>query len=185
MIEVGTGPGALTMALLRAVGESGRLISYEARQEFADMAAENVRRFHGDAPNWTVHVQDAFAGFHETGIDRLVVDLAEPWNLLEHAARALRLGGVITAYVPTVLQVKQQVDALRAHGGFACPEVMENLLRFWHVQNRSVRPEHRMVAHTGFIVVARRAERATSPVGSTDEIDPADEHREEDEAATD
>jgi tRNA (adenine57-N1/adenine58-N1)-methyltransferase catalytic subunit len=160
VIEVGTGPGAMTMALLRAVGSTGRVISYEARAEFAEMAGENVHRFHGAAENWTVRIGDAFEGFQETGVDRMVVDLAEPWHLLEHAAHALRLGGVLVSYVPTVLQVKQQVDALRAHGGFARVEVMESLLRFWHVQNRSVRPEHRMVAHTGFIVVSHRVEHA-------------------------
>ena len=170
VIEVGTGPGAMTMGLLRAVGPEGRVISYEARAEFAEMAAENIHRFHGEASNWTVRVQDAFEGFQEEGVDRMVVDLAEPWNLLDHAARALRLGGVLTAYVPTVLQVKQHVDALRAHGGFARPEVMESLLRFWHVQNRSVRPEHRMVAHTGFIIVAHRVERAV-PIETVSDAD--------------
>lgn len=160
VIEVGVGPGSMSMALLRAVGTGGKVISYELRPEFAEMAAANVHRFHGEAPNWTVHVQDAFEGFRETGVDRMVVDLAEPWRLLPHVARALRLGGVLTAYVPTVLQVKQHVDELRAHGGFARVEVMESLLRFWHVQNRSIRPEHRMVAHTGFIIVAQRVEEA-------------------------
>jgi len=177
VIEVGTGPGAMTMALLRAVGREGRVISYEARAEFAEMAAENIRRFHGEALNWTVRVQDAFEGFLETGVDRLLVDLAEPWHLISHAAAALRLGGVLTAYLPTVLQVKQQVDALRDHGGFARIEVMESLLRFWHVQNRSVRPEHRMVAHTGFVIVAHRVERAprieAAPSGQ-EEVDAED-----------
>jgi tRNA (adenine57-N1/adenine58-N1)-methyltransferase len=158
VIEVGTGPGALTIALLRAVGPGGRVISYEARPDFAATAADNVRRFYGDADNWTVRLQDAFGGFTETGVDRMVVDLAEPWQLLDHAAGALRPGGILVAYVPTVLQVKQQVDAMRAHGGFAAVEVMESLLRFWHVQDRSVRPEHRMVAHTGFILVAHRVQ---------------------------
>lgn len=160
VIEVGTGPGAMSMALLRAVGPNGRVISYEVRPEFALMAEGNVRRFHGEASQWTVRVGDAFEGFVETEVDRLVVDLAEPWHLLDHAARALRLGGIFVAYVPTVLQVKQQVDGLRAHGSFARVEVMESLLRFWHVQNRSIRPEHRMVAHTGFIIVAHRVEEA-------------------------
>jgi len=180
VIEVGTGPGALTMAMLRAVGPSGRVISYELRAEFAEMAAENLRRFRAPTESWTVYVRDAFEGFLETGVDRLVVDLAEPWRLLDHAARALRLGGILVAWVPTVLQVKQHVDALRAHGGFARPEVMETLMRFWHVQNRSVRPEHRMVAHTGFLVVAHRADAGAfgaRPSPASDEAEPADDDR--------
>lgn len=183
VIEVGTGPGALTMALLRAVGPSGRVISYETRAEFAEMAADNLRRFRAPTEQWTVHVRDAFEGFLETGVDRLVTDLAEPWRLLDHAAAALRLGGIFVAYVPTVLQVKQHVDGLRAHGGFARPEVMETLMRFWHVQNRSVRPEHRMVAHTGFLVVAHRAE--VGAFSARSRADEPGENGESDEAGLD
>ena len=156
VIEVGTGPGALTIALLRAVGPGGRVTSYEVRPDFADMARDNVARFFGAAPNWTLHTADALAGLAERDVDRLVIDLAEPWTLLEVAAGALRPGGVLTAFVPTALQVKQAVDGLRAHGGFAAVETLETLVRFWHVRDRSVRPEHRMVAHTGFLVFARR-----------------------------
>lgn len=158
VIEVGTGPGALSMALLRAVGSAGRLISYEARQEFADMAQTNVHQFLGEAPQWTVKVRDAMQGFDERNVDRMTIDLAEPWRLLAHAAATLRLGGLLLGYVPTVLQVKNFVDALRAHGGFAAVQSFETLTRFWNVRGLSVRPEHRMVAHTGFIVVARRVE---------------------------
>jgi len=156
VIEVGAGPGALSMALLRAIGPAGRLVSYEARADFAEMAQRNVLQFHGPTPNWTVKVADAFAGIEERNVDRLTMDLAEPWRLLPTAGDALRAGGLILAYVPTVLQVKQFVDALRAHGGFGAIQTFESLIRFWHVKNLSVRPEHRMVAHTGFIVVARR-----------------------------
>lgn len=156
VVEIGAGPGALSMALLRAVGATGRLISYEVRSDFAEMAQKNVQQFYGPAPNWTVKLADAFAGIEERGVDRMTVDLAEPWRLLPTAAEALRSGGLILGYVPTVLQVKQFVDGLREHGGFAAIQSFETLLRFWHVKNLSVRPEHRMVAHTGFIVVARR-----------------------------
>ena len=156
VVEVGTGPGALTLALLRAVGPTGRLASYEAREDFAATARENVARFHGDAPNWTLRTADAFAGLVERDVDRLIVDLAEPWQLLDVAAITLRPGAVVTAFVPTVLQVKQAVDGFRAHGLYGAVETLETLVRFWHVRDRSVRPEHRMVAHTGFIVVARR-----------------------------
>jgi len=156
VIEVGVGPGALSMALLRAVGPHGRLISYEARQDFADMASSNVRQFVGETPNWTLKVADALAGFAERGVDRMTIDIAEPWHLLPAAADALRAGGLILGYIPTVIQVKTFVDALRDHGGFAAVQSFETLLRFWHVKGLSIRPEHRMVAHTGFIVVARR-----------------------------
>jgi tRNA (adenine57-N1/adenine58-N1)-methyltransferase len=156
VVEVGTGPGALTIALLRAIGPGGTLASYEAREDFADMARDNVARYHGPAPNWTLRVADAFAGLVERDVDRLVVDLAEPWQLLDAAADALRPGAVVTAFVPTALQVKQAVDGLRAHGAFGAVETLETLVRFWHVRDRSVRPEHRMVAHTGFLVFARR-----------------------------
>jgi len=156
VVEVGTGPGALTLALLRAVGPTGRLVSYEAREDFGVIARENIARFHGDAPNWTLKVADAFAGIAERDVDRLVVDLAEPWTLLEAVATALRPGGVLTAFLPTVLQVKQHVDGLRAHGSFGAIETLETLTRFWHVRDRSVRPDHRMVAHTGFLIFARR-----------------------------
>ncbi|MFI5397161.1 MAG: tRNA (adenine-N1)-methyltransferase [Candidatus Binatia bacterium] len=156
VIEIGAGPGALSMALLRAVGLEGRVISYETRPDFAEMARNNVQQFYGTAPNWTVKVADAFAGIEERGVDRMTVDLAEPWRLLPAAAEALRSGGLIVGYVPTVMQVKQFVDGLRDHGGFAAIQSFETMVRFWHVKNLSVRPEHRMIGHTGFIVVARR-----------------------------
>lgn len=160
VIEVGTGPGALSMALLRAIGPAGRLISYEVRADHAEMAQTNVRQFYGEAPNWSVKIADVMDGIEERDVDRLTVDLAEPWHLLPAAAAALRPGGLILGYVPTVLQVKQFVDNLRVHGGFAAVQSFETLQRFWHVKNLSIRPEHRMVAHTGFIVVARRVVEA-------------------------
>jgi len=163
VVEVGTGPGALTIALLRAVGPTGRLVSYEAREDFAAMARDNVARYHGEAPNWTLRIADAFAGLEERDVDRLVIDLAEPWRLLDAAAAALRSGGVVTGFVPTALQVKQFVDGLRTHGGFGAVETLETLVRFWHVRDRSVRPVHRMVAHTGFLIFARRLAAGSSP----------------------
>jgi len=156
VVEVGTGPGALSLAMLRAIGPEGRLISYETREDHAEMARDNVHRFYGAAPNWTIKVADALAGIEERGVDRMTVDIAEPWHLLPTAATALRPGGLILGYVPTVLQVKQFVDDLRAHGSFAAVQSFETWLRFWHVKQLSIRPEHRMIGHTGFIVVARR-----------------------------
>lgn len=174
VIEVGVGAGATTLALLRAVGPTGRLVSYELREDFAEAARNNVARFHGSAPNWELRVGDAFAGIGERDADRMVVDLAEPWRLLDVIAAAVRPGGVVSVFLPTVLQVKQAVDALRAHGAFGLVETFETLLRTWTVRDRSVRPDHRMVAHTGFLVFARRrvpsgshdaAARVDSPQG--------------------
>jgi tRNA (adenine57-N1/adenine58-N1)-methyltransferase len=156
VVEVGTGPGALTIALLRAVGPTGHVTSYEQRDDFAAMARRNVHQFFGEPANWTLKVGDAGAGIDEREVDRLVADVPEPWVLIPVVAEVLRPGGVFVGFIPTVLQVKQLVDALRAHGAFAAVQAMETLVRFWHVKELSIRPEHRMVAHTGFIVVARR-----------------------------
>ena len=156
VVESGSGPGALTMALLRAVGADGRVITYEIREDHAAMARENVARFLGDTPNWEIRTADVFEGIAERDVDRLILDLPEPWRALDAAAGALRPGGVLVSYVPTVLQVKTLVDALEEHRAFGLVETFENLLRFWHVRGMSVRPVHRMVAHTGFLIVARR-----------------------------
>ncbi|MBI1814368.1 MAG: tRNA (adenine-N1)-methyltransferase [Deltaproteobacteria bacterium] len=161
VVEIGAGPGALTMALLRAVGPHGHVTSYEARADFVEMARHNVEQFHGPAANWTLKLADAAAGISERNVDRMVLDLAEPWQLLPQIKAALRPGGLVMGYVPTALQIKEWVDGLRAHG-FGAVQVMETLQRFWHVKARSVRPEHRMVAHTGFITVARRLAAATA-----------------------
>jgi tRNA (adenine57-N1/adenine58-N1)-methyltransferase len=181
VLEVGTGPGALTMALLRAVGPHGEVISYEIREDFRDMARENVDRFFGFAPNWTLKLADGREGFEERDLDRIVMDLAEPWALLAHAAAALRPGGVLIAYVPTVLQVKSFVDRARA-SGFGAVEAMESLVRFWHIQGLSIRPQHRMVAHTGFVITCRRLATAAAPTTGEGPVseepasgDPADE----------
>lgn len=163
VVEVGVGPGATTLALLRAIGREGELVSYEARQDFFELAQANVHRFHGEARNWTLKLRDARDGIDEVGVDRMLIDIAEPWVLFEQARRVLRPGGVLIAYVPTALQLKQVVDAAQDHG-FGAVQSMETLVRFWHVRGLSVRPEHRMVAHTGFITCARRLSDRGEPV---------------------
>jgi len=156
VVEAGVGPGALTIALLRAVGAEGRVISYESREDHVDMARKNVARFFGEAPNWTPKQGDVYEGIDETDVDRFVLDVPEPWRALGTAARALSPGGVLVGYVPTVLQVKAFVDALHASDAFAATETFETLQRFWHVREISIRPEHRMIAHTGFLTISRR-----------------------------
>jgi tRNA (adenine57-N1/adenine58-N1)-methyltransferase len=161
VLEIGAGAGALTIALLRSVGPTGHVTSYERRAEFADMARQNVQAFFGDAPTWTLTLADAYERIEERDVDRVISDVPEPWRLLPQVATALSPGGVFIGYIPTTPQLKELGDALRAHGGFAAVTAMESLLRFWHLGEQSVRPEHRMVAHTGFVVVARR--RADPP----------------------
>ncbi|HEX9444597.1 MAG TPA: tRNA (adenine-N1)-methyltransferase [Candidatus Binatia bacterium] len=156
VIESGVGAGALTIALLRTLGTTGRLISYELREDFARMARDNVARYYGPAEQWSLKLGDVAEALEETEVDRIILDLPEPWQVLPRAAGALRSGGILLCYVPTVLQVKTLVDSLREHGGFAAIESFETLLRYWHVKGMSIRPQHRMVAHTGFITVARR-----------------------------
>lgn len=156
VIEGGIGAGAFTIALLRAVGPYGRVISYELREDFAKMARDNVAAFFGDAPQWTLKIGDLYEGFEETQVDRMFLDVAEPGRAMAVAARALRPGGVLVCYVPTAIQLKDTVDALQDGPHFAEVESFETLLRHWQVKGLSVRPLHRMVAHSAFIIVARR-----------------------------
>jgi len=156
VFEAGIGSGALTLGLLRAVGEKGRVISYEVREEFVRRAFENIRRFMGDPPNLTVKLRDVYEGIEEEEIDRLILDIPEPWRVVKHAREALRPGGIFLSYLPTIIQVKTLVDTLRQDPAFTSIEVMEVLVRNWQIEGLSVRPFHRMVAHTGFITIARR-----------------------------
>jgi len=156
VIVGGTGAGALTIALLRAVGREGRVVSYEIREDFANAARKNVAAFFGDAPNWTLRLRDLYQGFEETGADRMFLDLPEPGRALEVAAAALRPGGVLVCYVPTAIQLKDTVEALQSSGVFGEIESFETMLRHWQVKGLSVRPLSRMVAHSAFIIVSRR-----------------------------
>ena len=156
VVEAGVGAGALSMALLRAIGSDGQLISYELREDFSEMAQQNVSRYFGPSPNWTIKLGDVATDLEETDIDRVVLDLPEPWHVIERAWRVLRPGGILLCYLPTVLQVKNLVDALRDDKRFACIETSESMMRFWHFKGMSARPHHRMVAHTGFLTSAKR-----------------------------
>jgi tRNA (adenine57-N1/adenine58-N1)-methyltransferase len=157
VLEAGTGSGSLTIALCRATGPDGRVVSYELRPEFQATAAQNIETFLGKLPPWLeLRVGDLreVAGTGER-YDRVVLDLPEPWSMLQALETVLDAGGIVCGYLPTTVQVQQLVLALEA-GGYEHLETFEVLHRSWHVTERSVRPDHRMVAHTGFVTLGRR-----------------------------
>ena len=156
VVEAGIGSGALTMALLRAVGERGVVISYEVRDDFSKRAQENIQIYNGKTNNLIIREQDIYNGIGEEGVDRVILDLPEPWRVVPHAVQSLREGGIFLCYLPTILQVSTVVRALKESGSFIQIETSETLVRTWHVEDNSVRPDHRMVAHTGFITTARK-----------------------------
>ncbi len=156
VIEVGVGAGAFSIALLRALGPGGTLVSYEIRADFAKVATANVAAYQGECPNWTLKLRDAGEGLDETDIDHVVIDVPEPVPVLAAAAASLRPGGSLVVYLPTILQVKELRDALRESQEFGLSETLEMLERGWHADERSLRPDHRMVAHTAFLTFARR-----------------------------
>ena len=158
VLEAGTGSGALTIALLRAAGETGRVVSYELRDEHRERAQSNIEVFYGTMPPTLELREGDLSLVAETGerYDRAVLDMPEPWGPLPALARVLEPGGVVCAYLPTTIQVQQLVLALPGTG-FQHVETFETLKRGWHVTERSVRPDHRMVGHTGFLTVARLA----------------------------
>lgn len=160
VVEGGFGSGAMSMALLRAVGPTGRLITYEQREASANTARKNVEGFfRGPVPNHEVRLGDIYEGIDATGVDRIVLDVPEPWNVVEHAGRALCDGGILCAYIPTTLQLQSFALAVREHPGFATTKCIEIMLRTWHVTAESVRPESQMVGHTGFLAFSRRSAR--------------------------
>ena len=153
ILEAGVGSAALSMTLLRAGAD---VVGYELREDFANKARKNVASFVGEGCPYRVELRDVYEGIDETGLDRVMLDLPEPWRVVKHAATALRPGGILVSYLPTIGQVVQLRDALDA-GPFVLAETIEVLQRSWHVEGQSVRPDHRMVAHTGFLTAARRS----------------------------
>jgi tRNA (adenine57-N1/adenine58-N1)-methyltransferase len=158
--EAGAGSGALSIALLQALAPGGRLHSFERRADFAEQARRNVERWFGKAPDgWRLvegDVVDGLAGL--APLDRVLLDLLEPWLVVPGAADALRPGGVLVCFVATVPQVMRLAEALEASGRFGLVETSEAIFRPWHVDGLAVRPEHRMIGHTGFLVSARRVD---------------------------
>jgi tRNA (adenine57-N1/adenine58-N1)-methyltransferase len=179
VIEAGVGSGALTCFLLRAVGPEGHVTSYERRAEFADVARKNVEKFYGGPMDdtWRLVVGDLVASIDESDIDRIILDMLAPWECVDAAAKALTPGGVICCYVATTTQMSKTVEAIRDHGSFTEPQAWETLVRDWHVEGLAVRPDHRMIGHTGFLVSARRMAdgvtpppRRRRPKGTTEEL---------------
>ncbi len=161
VVEAGVGSGALSMYLLRAIGPTGSLDSFERRSEFASVAKANVTTNFGEVPeNWNIHLgdlQDELPLKIKAGqTDRIVLDMLAPWECIESCAEALAPGGVILAYVATVTQLSRFAEDIRSSGLFAEPEANETIVRGWHLQGLAVRPEHRMIGHTGFLITARR-----------------------------
>ena len=160
VVEAGVGSGALTCSLLRAVGPLGRLISFERRPEFAEIARRNVTDVFGaDHPAWRVvdaDLADAAEYVAASDTDRVVLDMLAPWECVEVVARLLVPGGLVCAYVATTTQLSRFVETVRTSTEFTEPESWETLVRGWHVEGLAVRPEHRMNGHTGFLVTARR-----------------------------
>ncbi len=152
VLEAGVGSGALSMTLLRA----GALVTaYEIREDFAVTATKNVHDMLGENVPYDVRIRDVTAGIDERDLDRILLDMPEPWDVVAHADEALRPGGILLCYLPTINQTQRLRETLRAYS-FGLEETVEVLRRTWHIDGRSVRPDHRMVAHTGFITSARR-----------------------------
>ena len=168
VVEAGVGSGALSMSLLRAVGDTGRVLSFERRADFAEIALANARAFFGvDHPAWTVTVGDLVEELPrhvEPGtVDRVVLDMLAPWECLEVVADALRPGGLVLCYVATTTQLSRVGEAMRDLGCFTEPAAWESLVRGWHLEGLAVRPQHRMHGHTGFLITTRRLAPGVTP----------------------
>ena len=168
VLEAGLGSGALTIALLRAVGERGHVTTYEIRPELFDRAKANIRTLVPQAANLEVRLKDVYEGVEETSLDRIVLDVPEPWHVVPHAAVSLAPGGIFLGYLPTILQVYQLYEALAENPNFEMMETVEVLTRPWSVTRRSVRPAHRMIAHTGFITTARKCDPKEEPTAEAE-----------------
>ncbi|GAA1693882.1 tRNA (adenine-N1)-methyltransferase [Microbacterium sediminicola] len=161
VVEAGVGSGALSLWLLRAIGENGRLVSFERREDFAEVAQANVETFLGKRPaNWDVRVGDLAeelpSALAPASVDRVVLDMLAPWECVDVVADALTPGGVVLCYVATATQLSRVAEYIRGTGLFTEPDANETMVRGWHVEGLAVRPDHRMVAHTGFLIWARR-----------------------------
>jgi tRNA (adenine57-N1/adenine58-N1)-methyltransferase len=157
VLEAGVGSGALTLSLLRAVGENGHVHSVERREDFAENAKANITNYFGGAPaNWSLDIGSVQEKEFSKSFDRVILDMLAPWECIELAARVLRPGGVFMAYVATTTQLSATAQALKEDGHFTEPESFESMVRGWHHEGLAVRPQQRMIGHTGFLIFARR-----------------------------
>ena len=157
VIEAGVGSGALTISLLRAIGENGTLCSFERREDFAQIATENVETYFGYKPNnWHLSIGSVQESNTEKKFDRVILDMLAPWECVPFAADVLRPGGVFLAYVATTTQLSATADSLKEDGRFTEPLSSETIVRDWHHEGLAVRPMQRMIGHTGFLIVSRR-----------------------------
>lgn len=159
VLEAGFGSGGLTLALLRAVGEQGRVICYELRPDFIERGLQNVRRFMPEPPNLLIREHDIYSGIPDGGLDRVVLDLPEPWRVVPHTRETLRSGGILAAYTPSIVQAQRTVQALEADEDFTQVETLETFYRPWHIKGAAVRPVQQMIGHTGFLTFARLVAR--------------------------
>jgi tRNA (adenine57-N1/adenine58-N1)-methyltransferase len=157
VLEAGVGSGALSISLLRAVGSKGSVDSFEKREEFATIATKNVNQYFGESPsNWNLELGAVQDFDHLKKYDRVVLDMLAPWECIDMASKVLVPGGVFIAYVATTTQLSQTAEAIKASSCFTEPESSETIVRGWHHEGLAVRPQHRMIAHTAFLIMARR-----------------------------
>jgi tRNA (adenine57-N1/adenine58-N1)-methyltransferase len=157
VLEAGVGSGALSISLLRAIGEEGMLHSVEIREDFAEISEKNVSSYFGGKPaNWNLTIGALQDQTYEADFDRVVLDMLSPWECLDVASKALVPGGVFMAYVATTTQLSKIAEAIKENGNFTEPESSETIVRGWHHEGLAVRPQHRMIGHTGFLIFARR-----------------------------
>jgi tRNA (adenine57-N1/adenine58-N1)-methyltransferase len=164
VVEAGVGSGSLSSFLLRAIGDQGMLHSYERREDFAEIAKQNVERyFGGPHPAWQLTVGDLQDNLSDTDVDRVILDMLAPWECLEAVSKALVPGGILCAYVATTTQLARTVESIREIGCFNEPTAWETMIRNWHIEGLAVRPDHRMIGHTGFLLTARRLADGVEP----------------------
>lgn len=167
VVEGGLGSGALALSMLQAIGSSGHLTTYELKTESIRYSKQNIEVFMGTPDNHVIHHSDIYEAITEEQVDRVVLDIPEPWRVVDHAVNALVDGGLFISYLPTILQVHQLVQSLRSHPAMYTTWSLEVLERPWHVTEESVRPDHKMHAHTGFLVFSRRSARWNEEDGAS------------------
>ncbi|MCM8784492.1 MAG: tRNA (adenine-N1)-methyltransferase [Candidatus Omnitrophica bacterium] len=159
VVEAGSGSGALLLTLARIVGEDGEVISYDVREDLQEIAKSNIKNFLGELPQLKFKIKDIYRGIEEEDVDRVILDLPCPWEAINTLKESLRPGGIVLAYLPTIIQSEKFVKALEREKEFFLIETLESIIRPWNIDGLSVRPQQRIIGHTGFITTARKTER--------------------------